>query len=78
MAQLGAFDSNAIANGEWSRLSGKFGSLFSDKGQVIQKYDSNGRTFWRLRVAGFSSISDARQFCSAVKSGGTDCIALSR
>ena len=78
LVQLGAFDSNAIANGEWNRLSGKFGSLFSDKGQVIQKYDSNGRTFWRLRVAGFSSIRDARQFCSAVKSGGTDCIALSR
>ena len=78
LVQLGAFDSDAIASGEWNRLAGKFGSLFSGKGQVIQKHESNGRTFWRLRVAGFSSISDARQFCSAMKSGGTDCIALSR
>lgn len=74
--QIGAFDSNAIASGEWGRLSGKFGALFSGKGQVIQQHQSNGRTFYRLRVAGFGSISEARQFCAALKSGGTDCLAL--
>ncbi|SNT68818.1 Sporulation related domain-containing protein [Paracoccus seriniphilus] len=78
LVQIGAFDSNAIASGEWNRLTGKFGSLFSGKGQVIQKHQSNGRTFWRLRVAGFGSISEARQFCAALKSGGTDCLALAR
>lgn len=78
LVQIGAFDSNAIAAGEWDRLNGKFGSLFSGKGQVIQQHQSNGRTFWRLRVGGFSSIADARQFCSTMKSGGTDCIALSQ
>ena len=76
VVQLGAFDSNAIAQNEWSRLSGKFGSLFSGKGQVIQEHQSNGRTYWRLRVAGFSDGSDAQNFCAAVKAGGTDCIAL--
>lgn len=78
LVQIGAFDSNAIASGEWNRLTGKFGSLFSDKGQVIQQHNSNGRTFWRLRVAGFGNISEARQFCAALKSGGTDCLALSQ
>lgn len=76
--QLGAFDSNAIATKEWNRLSGKFGGLFSGKGQVIQQHESNGRTFWRLRVAGFDSIGDARSFCASLKSGGTDCLALSQ
>ncbi|MDP0925830.1 SPOR domain-containing protein [Paracoccus onubensis] len=76
VVQLGAFDSNAIAESEWNRLSGKFGSLFSGKGQVIQEHASNGRTYWRLRVAGFSDTSDARNFCAEMKAGGTDCIAL--
>jgi cell division protein FtsN len=76
--QIGAFDSNAIATKEWNRLSGKFGGLFTDKGQVIQKHESNGRTFWRLRVAGFDSIGDARSFCASLKSGGTDCLALNQ
>ncbi|MCF3973757.1 SPOR domain-containing protein [Paracoccus salsus] len=78
LVQIGAFDSNAIASGEWNRLTGKFGSLFSGKGQVIQQHNANGRTFWRLRVAGFGTIGEARQFCAALKSGGTDCLALTQ
>ena len=73
--QLGAFDSDAIAASEWNRLSGKH-VVFAGKQQVIQQHQSNGRTFWRLRVAGFDSLSEARQFCAALKSAGTDCLAL--
>lgn len=77
LVQIGAFDSNALAEGEWNRISGKFGALFSGKGQVIQKAESNGRTFWRLRVAGFDSRDDARRFCAALVAEGTDCIPAS-
>ncbi|TBN42657.1 SPOR domain-containing protein [Paracoccus subflavus] len=73
--QLGAFDSDAIAAGEWNRLMNKH-VVFAGKQQVIQPHQSNGRTFWRLRVAGFGSLSEARQFCAALKSAGTDCLAL--
>ncbi len=73
--QLGAFDSDAIAASEWNRLSGKH-VVFGGKQQVIQQHQSNGRTFWRLRVAGFDSLSEARQFCAALKLAGTDCLAL--
>ena len=76
VVQVGAFDSSAIAENQWARLSGKNSSLFSGKSPVIQQHDSNGRSFWRLRVAGFGSLSEARQFCSALKSSGTDCLAL--
>lgn len=76
VVQVGAFDSNAIAQGEWQRLAGRNGGLFSGKAPVIQEHQSNGRTFWRLRVAGFDSLSEARQFCSALQSSGTDCLAL--
>lgn len=76
VVQVGAFDSDSIANGEWQRLAGRNGGLFSGKSPVIQEHQSNGRTFWRLRVAGFDSLSEARQFCSALQSSGTDCLAL--
>lgn len=73
--QLGAFDSDSIAASEWNRLMNKH-VVFGGKQQVIQQHQSNGRTFWRLRVAGFDSLSEARQFCAALKSAGTDCLAL--
>ncbi|MBU2956454.1 SPOR domain-containing protein [Paracoccus sp. 1_MG-2023] len=76
VVQVGAFDSDAIAQGEWQRLAGRNSGLFSGKSPVIQQHQSNGRTFWRLRVAGFGSLSQAREFCSALKSSGTDCLAL--
>ena len=72
--QIGAFDSDALAAGEFGRMSGKYGDLFSGKGQVIQKHEVNGRTFWRLRVAGFDSRAEAQDFCAKLKAAGTDCI----
>ncbi|WP_157994746.1 SPOR domain-containing protein [Paracoccus tegillarcae] len=74
LVQIGAFDSDSIAANEWGRLSGKFGNLFSGKGQVIQRHEVNGRTFWRLRVAGFETRAAAQDFCAKLKAGGTDCI----
>lgn len=78
LVQIGAFDSNDLAAGEWRRLAGKHGDLFSGKGQVIQQHDRNGRTFWRLRVAGFDSRDDARRFCAALQAQGTDCLPISQ
>lgn len=75
VVQLGAFDSDAIANKEWGRISGRFSSLFAGKAQVVQTTKKNGRTFYRLRVAGFESRDDARQFCAALLAEGADCIA---
>ncbi|MFD1796409.1 SPOR domain-containing protein [Paracoccus aurantiacus] len=75
VVQLGAFDSDAIADSEWGRISGRFSSLFSGKAQVVQTTEKNGRTFYRLRVAGFDSRDDARRFCAALLAEGADCIA---
>ncbi len=74
MVQIGAFDSNSLADGEWGRVSRKFGALFAGKAQVIQKAESGGRTFWRLRAAGFESRDEARRFCAALIAEGIDCI----
>lgn len=74
VVQIGAFDSDKLARGEWDRVAGKNGGLFAGKNQVVQKTERNGRTFWRLRVAGFGDRDEARAFCAQLKSSGTDCI----
>jgi hypothetical protein len=77
LAQVGALDTPAIAQREWQRLAGRFGVLFSDKQRVIQPVENNGRTLYRLRVAGFDGLADARRFCAVIKAGRTDCIPVS-
>ena len=74
LVQIGAFDSGAIAESEWSRVSGRYGDLFAGKAPVVQEHKAGGRTFYRLRVAGFDSRDDARKFCAALIAAGADCI----
>ncbi len=74
LAQLGAFASADIARSEWDRLSDRFSDYLSGKSRVIQKAQSGGRTFYRLRAAGFEDLSDARRFCSALVAERAECI----
>ncbi len=74
LAQLGAFESPEIARKEWDRLSARFGDFLHGKGRVIQKAQSGGRTFYRLRAEGFADLSEARRFCSAFVAEKVDCI----
>lgn len=74
LAQLGAYESAEIARKEWDRLFGRFGDYMEDKKRVIQKAESGGRTFYRLRAQGFADINDARRFCSALVAEKAECI----
>ncbi|WP_167766869.1 SPOR domain-containing protein [Jannaschia formosa] len=74
VVQLGAYDSRDAAMGEWDRLSGKFAAYMGDKRRLVQKAQSGGRDFWRLRVVGFADSSDARRFCSALLAKDAACI----
>lgn len=74
MAQLGAYESAAVARQEWDRMDSRFGDYMNGKQRVIQKTSRGGRTFYRLRVLGFDDLSDSRQFCAALESRGADCI----
>ncbi|WP_298835537.1 SPOR domain-containing protein [uncultured Roseobacter sp.] len=74
LAQLGAFESPKVARSEWDRLAGRFGDFMNGKSRVIEKAQSGGRTFYRLRVMGFLDLSDSRRFCAAFKAEGVDCI----
>ena len=66
VVQLGAFESKSLAQIEWQRLETLLGSVLTSKNMMVQKAESGGRVFYRLRAFGFDDLSDARQFCSAV------------
>jgi hypothetical protein len=74
LVQLGAFASDEIARSEWDKMMGRYGEYLTGKDRIIQKAQSGGRTFYRLRAHGFSDLSDARRFCSALVAEGADCI----
>ncbi|SDC21539.1 SPOR domain-containing protein [Ruegeria marina] len=74
LAQLGAYDTPEIAQAEWDRLYGRFSEYMDGKQRVIEGASSGGRTFYRLRVAGFDDLSEARHFCSVLVAERADCI----
>ena len=74
LVQLGAFDTVEIAQTEWTRFAGRFDAFFDDKQRVVQQASSGGRVFYRLRVAGFDDLSDARRFCAALVAKDAECI----
>lgn len=74
LAQLGAYESPEVARAEWDRLALRFQDFLDGKQRVVQRAESGGRTFYRLRVMGFTDLSDARRFCSAMVAERADCI----
>ncbi len=74
LAQLGAYESPEIAKQEWDKLYSRFTEYMEGKSRVIQKAQSGGRTFYRLRAMGFDDLSDARRFCSALLAEKAACI----
>lgn len=74
LVQLGAFDSAEVAKSEWAKLDVRFGTYLEGKSRVIQRAQSGGRTFYRLRAMGFDDIASARRFCSALAAERADCI----
>jgi hypothetical protein len=74
LAQLGAFESAEVARSEWDRLSVRLGDLLDGKRRVVQRAESGGRVFYRLRAVGFEDLADARRFCSALQAERAECI----
>lgn len=74
LVQLGAYESPEVARTEWERFSARFADYMAGKDRVVQKAQSGGRTFYRLRALGFTDLADARRFCSALTAQNTDCI----
>lgn len=74
MVQLGAFDSAEVARAEWDKLAVRFEQYLGGKSRVIQKAQSSGKTFYRLRAVGFDDLADTRRFCSVLMAEKAACI----
>jgi hypothetical protein len=74
LVQLGAYETAALAAEDWGRLAARFATFMAGKEQVIQAAQSGGRTFYRLRAAGFADLAEARRFCTVLVAEGAACI----
>ena len=78
MVQLGAFTTSDEARTAWTVASDKFAPYMTGKTPVIQKAETGGRSFYRLRAVGFEDLADARRFCSVLVADGASCIPVIR
>ncbi|MFT6452637.1 MAG: hypothetical protein ACJA06_002139 [Halocynthiibacter sp.] len=74
LVQFGAYDSPELARSEWDKLALKFEDILQGKQRVVQKAQSGGKTFYRLRAMGFEDLSDTRRFCAALLAENAACI----
>ncbi|MEM6637236.1 MAG: SPOR domain-containing protein [Pseudomonadota bacterium] len=74
LVQLGAYPTRDEAEEEWSRLQNTFADFVAGKTPVIQPATTAGRSFYRLRAAGFDDLADARRFCATLMAEDASCI----
>lgn len=74
LVQLGAFDSPEQARAEWVRMGNAYADLMLGKAMVIQSATSGGRSFYRLRAAGFEGEDASRDFCTEIVERNGTCI----
>lgn len=76
MIQIGAFDSEDVAEQQWARFASLHSDLLGAKAHYVQRTNNSGRVFYRLRVAGYQSKEDTRAACSALSARGLPCISV--
>ncbi|WP_185960884.1 SPOR domain-containing protein [Aliiroseovarius halocynthiae] len=74
LVQLGAYDSPEVARQQWSVLAARFEDYMGGKSRVIEKAQTGGKTFYRLRAMGFADLADSRRFCSVLMAAKAACI----
>jgi hypothetical protein len=78
LAQFDAYETEDLARAKFSDLQQRFGGVMAGKSMVVQPVESNGRTIYRLRAYGLTSEDDARNFCAALQSEGTECVPVAQ
>jgi len=74
VVQLGTFDTADEARAGWDTIAAQFGPLLDGKQRVIERTETGGERFFRLRAVGFTDVDDARRFCAVLKDAGADCV----
>jgi hypothetical protein len=75
--QLAALDSRDAAWHEWDHLTHRMPALFDGRHPIFVEAHVNGHTYWRVRTAGFASVSEATRFCDDVHAQGGACTVAS-
>ena len=75
--QLAAVASEEAAMSEWQRLSHKFPDLLANRHPAVSRTEHDGKTFYRLRVAGFADVASASSFCGQLHAKGGSCAVAS-
>jgi hypothetical protein len=73
MVQLAALSSEESARNEWQLLSSRMPELLRGHQPNYSRTERDGRTFWRVRTAGFADVAQARTFCEHVRAKGGAC-----
>jgi hypothetical protein len=71
--QFAAVTSEQAAQAEWDRIARKMPSLLGGRKPAFSKVEHDGKTFWRVRTAGFADLAAAKGLCDQVKSKGGTC-----
>lgn len=74
LIQLGAYDTERQAKAQWDLLALTHADLLRGKDRIVQRADSGGRVFYRLRASGFQSLEESKALCSAMLARGAPCI----
>jgi hypothetical protein len=75
--QLAAVGSEEAAMGEWQRLAHKYPDLLGSRHPAVSRTEHDGKTFYRLRVAGFADVASATSFCGQLHAKGGSCAVAS-
>jgi hypothetical protein len=71
--QLAALDSKDAAERAWQHLQHRMPGLLAGRHPIFVEATVNGHTYWRVRMAGFRTHSDADKFCQDVRAHGGAC-----
>lgn len=75
VVQLGAFATEAGAKRAWRHYAARNPALHGH-GSTIVPVTVQGRTLWRVRVAGFAGYAPASSLCGSVKAHGGACLVM--
>ncbi|ESQ91704.1 hypothetical protein ABAC460_05030 [Asticcacaulis sp. AC460] len=71
--QIGAFNSQELANAEYAKVASSFGLFVGGAGKSIQKVETERGTLYRATFTGLSA-EKAKSFCAALKAASRQCI----
>lgn len=72
--QIGAYESEEIADGAWAAFKARHGDVAGTLAQDIQRVDLGAKGIWyRLRVGPFSDKGGAAAACEKLKAQGATC-----